>query len=92
MRRVRVHRRDPLRRQDQRTQFTMNGALFLMQWEAFKATGSRYADRDGTVGYVMDRAHSVDIDTPEDLAWARCLVATGRIDLSPWTAPLVRAA
>jgi CMP-N,N'-diacetyllegionaminic acid synthase len=81
-----------LRRQDQRTEYTINGALFLMQWEAFTATGSRYADREGTVGYVMDRSHSVNIDTPDDLAWARWLVSSGRVDPSVWTRPMVRAA
>lgn len=81
-----------LRRQDQVPEYTMNGALFLMRWEALRSTRSRYVDREGTVGYVMDRAHSVDIDTPDDLAWARYLVATGRVDVTEWCAPIARAA
>jgi CMP-N-acetylneuraminic acid synthetase len=81
-----------LRRQDQPPEYTMNGALFLMRWDALRTTRSRYADREGTVGYVMDRAHSVDIDTPDDLAWARHLVASGRVDVTEWCAPIARAA
>jgi CMP-N,N'-diacetyllegionaminic acid synthase len=81
-----------LRRQEQRLEYTMNGALFLMRWESLRATRSRYADREGTAGYVMDRVHSVDIDTPEDLMWARHLVATGQIDVSEWTTAIARAA
>jgi CMP-N,N'-diacetyllegionaminic acid synthase len=81
-----------LRRQDQPAEYTMNGALFLMRWDAMRATQSRYADRDRTVGYVMDRAHSVDIDSPDDLAWARYLVDSGRIDVTEWCRPTARAA
>jgi CMP-N,N'-diacetyllegionaminic acid synthase len=74
-----------LRRQDQRQEYTMNGALYLMRWSYYLETGQRYADRTHTYGYPMDRFHSIEIDEPVDLDWARFLVDSGRISLADWT-------
>jgi hypothetical protein len=32
----------------------------------------------------MDRIHSLEIETPIDLALARALAAEGGLDMSPW--------
>lgn len=74
-----------LRRQDQRPEYTMNGALYLMRWDYYKRVGARYADRDHTFGYPMDRFHSIEIDEPVDLDVARTFVERGRIDLAHWS-------
>lgn len=73
-----------LRRQDQRPEYTMNGALYLMRWDYYRETGQRYADRDHTYGYPMDRFHSIEIDEPVDLEWARYLAESGRLTLTDW--------
>jgi N-acylneuraminate cytidylyltransferase/CMP-N,N'-diacetyllegionaminic acid synthase len=73
-----------LRRQDQRQEYTMNGALYLLRWEFFREHRARYVDREATYGLVMDRFHSIEVDEPVDLAWARFLVADGLLDLSEW--------
>jgi CMP-N,N'-diacetyllegionaminic acid synthase len=73
-----------LRRQDQRQEYTMNGALYLMRWGYFREVGARYRDRDRTHGYPMDRFHSIEIDEPVDLEWARFLATTGRVNLQDW--------
>ena len=73
-----------LRRQDTKPEYTMNGALYLFKWEMFKEHHTVYADRDNTYGYVMDRFHSIEIDEPIDLEWARFLVENGHIDMSHW--------
>lgn len=73
-----------LRRQDQMPEVTMNGALYLMGWDWYRRTGSRYADPDHTYGLLMDRQHSTEIETPLDLAIARTLVTEGYLDMAPW--------
>jgi CMP-N-acetylneuraminic acid synthetase len=73
-----------LRRQDTRPEYTMNGALYLFKWDLFKEHHTMYVDRENTYGYVMDRYHSIEIDEPIDLQWARFLVDKGYIDLSYW--------
>lgn len=74
-----------LRRQDQQPEYTMNGALYLMRWEAFRESRRRYADRERTYGWVMEPEYSVDINHPLDLEWAEFLVARGRVDLRYWS-------
>lgn len=72
------------RRQDQRPEWTMNGALYLLSWNAFKASGSIYGAPEKCFGLLMDRWHSLEIETPEDLALAEFAADKGHIDLSPW--------
>lgn len=76
-----------LRRQDQRPETTMNGALYLFNAARFMETGKIYDRPEGAYGLLMDRAHSLEIETLDDLAYAEFLVDTGRLDVSPW-APL----
>ncbi len=72
------------RRQDLTPDVTMNGAFYLMSWEAFRRTGNVYGDPAKCYGIVMDRWHSIEIETPEDLAWAAFAVERGHLDVSPW--------
>ena len=80
-----MHAAQGLRRQDQPIEVTMNGAFYLVGWDAFRRTGKIYGEPSGCYGVVMDRWHSIEIETPEDLALAEFAVAQGYLDVSPWT-------
>lgn len=73
-----------LRRQDQPPEVTLNGAFYLFRWDWFEKTRKIYADEEKSYGVVMDRAHSTEIETPMDLAYAEFLVERGHIDMSHW--------
>ncbi len=79
-----MHKTGGLRRQDLSPQVTMNGAFYLMNWSAFRKTGKIYSDPAGCYGLLMDHWHSIEIETPEDLALAEYAATTGLIDLTPW--------
>tara|TARA_R110000868_G_scaffold19481_27_gene83821 strand:- start:189 stop:938 length:750 start_codon:yes stop_codon:yes gene_type:complete len=72
------------RRQDQNPEWTMNGALYLIGWEAFKTSGKIYGAPEKCYGLLMDRWHSLEIETPEDLALAEFAAKNDHLDLSPW--------
>ena len=80
-----MHTAEGLRRQDQSVDVTMNGAFYLIRWEAFRRTGKIYGDPAGCYGVVMDRWHSIEVETPEDLALAEFAVTQGYVDASIWT-------
>ena len=73
-----------LRRQDQKPEWTMNGALYLFGWAAFKASGKIYGAPEKCFGMMMDRWHSIEIETAADLAFAEFAVTQGHLDTSPW--------
>lgn len=72
------------RRQDQRPEYTMNGALYLFRWDHFCQHRNIYADRERTYGLVMPDEYSIEIDSPINLAFAEFLVERGLIDRSIW--------
>lgn len=55
------------RRQDLRPAVHREGSLYVTRWSVIRSKGSLYGDR--IVGYPIDPARSVNIDTPDD--WAR---------------------
>jgi CMP-N,N'-diacetyllegionaminic acid synthase len=57
------------RSQDQAAIYHPNGALYLAWWSSYVEHGSFYKGRVRAL--EMSRLHSVDIDTPEDLEYAR---------------------
>jgi CMP-N-acetylneuraminic acid synthetase len=73
-----------LRRQDQPPEYTMNAALYLFRWDYFMKHRQVYADPDTSFGYAMPPEHSIEIDTPLDLAWAEFLVAGGHLEMTTW--------
>lgn len=79
-----MHGASGLRRQDQPIEVTMNGTFYLIGWDAFRRTGKIYGDPAACYGVVMDRWHSLEIETPEDLALAEFAVAQSYLDTSPW--------
>lgn len=49
--------------------YERNGALYIMERQWFEKTKD-FVDRD-TIGYIMTREHSIDIDTQLDFAYAQ---------------------
>ena len=72
------------RRQDMSPEYTMNGGLYLFNWDFFWQHKDIYHDREKTFGYVMDPHYSIEIDEMIDLEWIEFLVASGKIDMSHW--------
>jgi CMP-N,N'-diacetyllegionaminic acid synthase len=72
------------RRQDQPGEVTMNGALYLVGWEAMRKHRKIYADPAASYGILMDRLHSIEIESAADLAYASYVVEHGMLDASPW--------
>lgn len=60
-------------RQDNQTYLVPNGAIYILDHNLLKNTKSYYDDT--TMPYVMPASRSVDIDTEEDLAFARYLLS-----------------
>jgi CMP-N,N'-diacetyllegionaminic acid synthase len=73
-----------LRRQDQPIEVTMNGALYLVGWDAMRKHRKIYADPTASYGILMDRMHSIEIESAADLAYASYVVEHGMLDLFPW--------
>ncbi|HEX2163258.1 MAG TPA: acylneuraminate cytidylyltransferase family protein [Thermoanaerobaculia bacterium] len=76
--------RAALRRQDMEPEHTMNGAFYLVDWQAMRRHRRIYGDPETVWGVPMDEVHSLEIDTPLDLALAELVVERGLLDLSPW--------
>lgn len=72
------------RRQDQPPEVTMNGALYLIGWDAMRQHRKIYADPAASYGILMDRLHSIEIETAADLAYASYVIEHGMLDASPW--------
>jgi CMP-N,N'-diacetyllegionaminic acid synthase len=73
-----------LRRQDQPPEMTMNGALYLIRWDAMRKHRKIYSDPAASYGILMDRLHSIEIETAADLAYASYVIEQGMLDASPW--------
>jgi CMP-N,N'-diacetyllegionaminic acid synthase len=76
-----------LRRQDQSPEVTMNGALYLIGWDAMRRHRKIYADPAASYGILMDRLHSIEIETETDLVYASYVIEHGILDASPWRKP-----
>jgi CMP-N,N'-diacetyllegionaminic acid synthase len=73
-----------MRRQDVAQEYTMNAAFYLVKWDFLKRERRIYVDPQTTYGYPMPAEYSVEIDTPEDLAWAEFLVERKIVDVNQW--------
>ena len=71
-------------RQDVPQEVTMNGGLYLLNWEYLKRFRHRYRDRLSSYGLIMPWEYSIEIDEPMDLTYSEFLVEKGYIDLSYW--------
>ena len=65
------------RRQDQPIEETMNGALYLVGWDAMRKHSKICADPAASYGIMMDRQHSIEVETAADLAYASYAVEHG---------------
>ena len=79
-----MHALKALRRQDQETEVTMNGALYLMDWQHFKRTRTIYADPKTSYGMVMPKAYSLEIETKLDLLYGEFLMQHHQVDRKEW--------
>jgi N-acylneuraminate cytidylyltransferase len=59
------------RRQDREPQYVETGAFYVMRVDGFRAAGFRFFGRIGIA--VTDERHSIEIDTPDQLALADAL-------------------
>jgi len=73
-----------LRRQDQTVEVTMNGALYLIDWESMRKHRKIYATPDKSYGILMDSLHSIEIESAADLAYATYAIEQGLLDAAPW--------
>ena len=60
-----------VRRQDVIQEYTMNGALYVINWDYIKKEKNIYSDN--SYGYIMEKEYSVDIDDYADLHYATYL-------------------
>jgi N-acylneuraminate cytidylyltransferase len=67
------------RRQDREPQYVETGAFYVMRVDGFRRARFRFFGRIGVA--VTDERHSIEIDTPEQLALADALARTG--DFAP---------
>ena len=72
------------RRQDQETEVTPNGALYLISWKEFKKTRKIYSNSQKSYGSLMSQMNSIEIETNENLEYARFLVSKGYFDVNDW--------
>lgn len=63
------------RRQDHQVYYRINGAIYICDVASFDAAASIYDH--GCFAYIMDRAHSVDIDGTIDFVIAEALLTSG---------------
>lgn len=66
-----------IRSQDLPTYYRINGSMYLCRLDRFRQERSLFLAK-GTLAYVMDGMHSVDIDTLEDFEYAEFLMDKGR--------------
>jgi N-acylneuraminate cytidylyltransferase/CMP-N,N'-diacetyllegionaminic acid synthase len=71
------------RRQDLPPLYALNGALYLVRRAALLASGTLFPP--DTVGYLMDRRDSLDVDTAFDLELADLLLGRRAVDRGPTT-------
>ena len=58
----------------------MNGALYLIGWDAMRRHGKIYSDPASSYGILMDRLHSIEIETAADFAYASYVIEHGMLD------------
>lgn len=71
-----------LRRQDLKKEYTMNGALYIADWNYMKEYRSFHSER--TYAYIMPKERSIEIDDMNDLYYAKFLIESNIIDRKSW--------
>lgn len=75
---VNQFQRHARRRQDYAPQWTMNGSCYVFRTDMFMNTGDIYGG-SRCFGLLMDKWHSIEIDTPEDLEMAEYAYSKGYV-------------
>lgn len=63
-------------RQNNKTYYIPNGAIYILNYNLLKSKRTYYCDK--TIGYVMSRCDSVDIDTLDDFDYAEYLLTKSK--------------
>mgnify|MGYP000851660402 FL=1 len=71
-----------LRRQDFNKEYTMNGAIYLCDWEYLKKKKSFHSEK--TYAYIMPSERSIEIDNIQDYNYASYLITSNIIDIRFW--------
>ena len=71
-----------VRRQDQLTEYTMNGCMYIAKWDYFEK--NKLFHSTNCMPYIMSGETSIEIDTMWDYKLASWLVETEQIDLTLW--------
>ena len=71
-----------MRRQDQKTEYTMNGCLYIAKTDYFLEHKLFHAEN--SLPYLMPVEQSVEIDSMNDYYYAKYCAENGLIDLSEW--------
>ncbi|TZE82175.1 cytidylyltransferase domain-containing protein [Calorimonas adulescens] len=66
-------------RQELKTYYRLNGAIYLAKWDYIKQCNSFYGDK--TYAYIMPKERSVDVDDELDLKFAEFLMKTKDISV-----------
>lgn len=70
------------RRQDQATEYTMNGCMYISRWDYFMENKTFHSKN--SLPYIMPEVQSLEIDNMIDYYFACYLVEKGLIDISDW--------
>lgn len=70
------------RRQDQATEYTMNGCMYISRWDYFMENKTFHSKN--SLPYIMPEIQSLEIDNMIDYYFACYLVEKGLIDISDW--------
>ncbi len=73
---------DSVRRQDQCEEYTLNGCIYLAKYSYFKEHKSFHSIN--SIPFIMAREYSIEIDTYDDLEYARYLIERRIIDIGLW--------
>lgn len=79
---IKIRKLKSLRRQDLKKEYTMNGVLYIADWNYMKKHKTFHSEK--TYAYIIPKERSVEIDDVNDLYYARFLVENGIIDKKLW--------
>lgn len=74
--------KESLRRQDQPTEYTLNGCIYAASWNYYLDAHMFHSEK--SLAYIMPQEQSVEIDSQMDLVVAKAIVDNSLIDLSLW--------
>lgn len=77
-----INKLESLRRQDFKKEYTMNGILYIADWNYMKKHKTFHSEK--TYAYIIPKERSVEIDDINDLNYARFLIENNIVDKKLW--------